>query len=88
MEHCPVKGIEMDSGKPYFLDQCILCLRCIYGCPNKAIRVKIFPVLKEGFNLKDLENRMHQVELKPIEKCCKGLFWIGVKKYLLDHNGY
>lgn len=88
VEHCPVKSIEMDSGKPYFLDKCIICLRCIYGCPNKAIRVKVFPVLKEGFNLEDLEKRMQDVELQPIEKCCKGLFWIGAKKYLLDHDDY
>jgi hypothetical protein len=50
--------------------------------------VKGFPILKEGFNLEDLGKRMHQVELEPIEKCCSGLLWKGVKKYLLDHDGY
>jgi len=88
VENCPVKSIEMDSGKPYFLDQCIICLRCIYGCPNNAIKVKFFPILKEGFNLQYLEKRMHQIELEPIEKCGSGLLWKGVKKYLLDHNSY
>lgn len=88
MENCLEKSIEMDSGKPYFLDQCILCLRCIHGCPTNAIMVKGFPILKEGFNLEDLGKRMHQVELEPIEKCCSGLLWKGVKKYLLDHDGY
>jgi len=88
MENCPVKSIEMDSGKPTFTDQCIICLRCIYGCPSKAIKVKIFPILKEGFNLEALEKRMHQVKLEPIEKCSKGLMWKGVKKYLLESDNY
>ena len=88
VEKCPVKSIEMDSGKPTFSDKCIICLRCIYGCPANAIRVKVFPILKEGFNLEALEKRMHQVELDPIEKCSKGLLWKGVKKYLLEHSGY
>ena len=87
VENCPVKSIEMDTGKPTFTDQCIICLRCIYGCPAKAIKVKIFPILKEGFNLEALEKRMQGVELEPIEKCSKGLMWKGVKKYLLEHNG-
>jgi hypothetical protein len=49
--------------------------------------VKGFPILKGGFNLEDLEKRIHQVELGPIKKCCSGLLWKGVKKYLLEHNG-
>jgi len=88
VENCPVQSIEMDSGEPTFSDQCIICLRCIYGCPANAIKVKVFPILKKGFNLEALEKRMHQVELEPIEKCSKGFLWIGVKKYLLEHDGY
>ena len=84
VENCPVKSIEMDSGKPTFLNQCIICLRCIYGCPTNAIRVKVFPILKAGFNLENLEKRMQDVELQPIEKCSKGFLWKGVQKYLLE----
>lgn len=35
---CPVCNIEMKNEKPSFGDHCIMCLRCIYNCPNKALK--------------------------------------------------
>ena len=34
VNNCPTKNIEINMGKPYFLDKCIMCFRCIYGCPQ------------------------------------------------------
>lgn len=83
--NCPMGNIEIKGNKPIFNDNCIICLRCYYGCTNRAIHNEKAKGLlfKEGFNLDKLEKRMKGIELKPINECCKGLIWIGVKKYLL-----
>ncbi len=65
-----------------------MCFRCIYGCPTKAMWSKNFMVLKGGFSLLETEKRMCGVKLKPVSKCSKGCMWSGVRKYLLDIDGY
>lgn len=84
-ENCPVNNIAIVNGKPVFLDDCIICLRCVYGCPKKAIYSTKYPqfILQDGFNLLSIEQRMHDKELRSISESSKGLLWIGVKKYLL-----
>lgn len=86
--NCPMGNIEFKDNKPRFNDNCIICLRCYYGCPNKAIHnEKAKGILfKEGFDIKKVEKRMEGIELKPIKECCKGFAWIGVKKYLLGKD--
>lgn len=84
--HCPVNNIEMKDRKPVFNDRCIMCFRCIYECPSCAIKSNNFMVLKNGYSLSEVEKRMQGVELEPIEKCCKGFLWSGVKNYLLDKD--
>lgn len=84
--NCPRNNIKIEEGKPVFLDQCIICMRCIYGCPTKAIYNKKykFIAIKDGYSIKNIEKRMNGKELKPINECSKGLLWSGVKKYLLE----
>ncbi len=37
-EECPVGAILIEDGKPRWVkEQCTLCLRCIHGCPERAI---------------------------------------------------
>ncbi|MGE5474151.1 MAG: EFR1 family ferrodoxin [Ignavibacteriales bacterium] len=85
--NCPRENIEMANGKPGFKDKCIVCLRCVYGCPSKSLYSNNkWIILKEGYNLDDIEKRMQGIELEPIEKCCKGLVWSGVRKYLLNKD--
>ncbi|WP_459481647.1 EFR1 family ferrodoxin [Clostridium saccharoperbutylacetonicum] len=86
--NCPMGNIELKDDKPIFKDDCIMCLRCYYGCPNKAIHnEKVKGLLfKEGFDLNAVEKRMEGKDLKPINECCKGLAWIGVKRYLLGRE--
>ncbi len=38
---CPVQGVEMRSGYPYFqLDRCIRCFCCLELCPQRAVSFK------------------------------------------------
>jgi ferredoxin len=85
-ENCPRENIHLENGRPVFGDKCIICLRCIYGCPNRSIKANrgSFVVVKSGFDLETVKNRMEGVPLEPVDKCCKGLLWIGVKNYLED----
>jgi ferredoxin len=87
-ENCPRENIHLEKGRPVFGDKCIICLRCIYGCPNRSIKANkgSFIVVKSGFDLEAIKNRMEGVPLEPVDKCCKGLLWIGVKNYLEDKN--
>lgn len=51
---CPQKNIKQKSnGKPGFGFNCIMCLRCIYHCPEQAIspRISKFIPIKGGYTL-------------------------------------
>lgn len=76
----------MTESLPVFSGSCVLCLRCIYGCPNKALKVGAykFLVIPEGFSLTELEMRMKDVTPAPVEELAKGYLWSGVRKYLLE----
>lgn len=84
---CPADNIKMLNNIPVFGKDCFLCLRCIYGCPNNALAAGIFKfiILKDGYNLKDIEKRMKGTYQEPIENLAKGYLWKGVKEYLLEH---
>ncbi|MCX7773657.1 MAG: EFR1 family ferrodoxin, partial [Clostridia bacterium] len=86
--HCPVANITMSNGRPAFKEGCVMCFRCIYGCPQKAMSHKSFMVLKSGFDLDALEKRMRGVELMPVKKCCRGMLLLGVARYLNDRDGF
>ncbi len=81
---CPVGSITLAGGKPVFGDKCVACFRCVYGCPAHAIKSKNFMIIQKGFSIEALEKRMAGVELKPVEQCCKGWAWAGVRKYLMN----
>jgi len=86
VRNCPMQNVAISepSSKPKFSDRCIICTRCIYGCPVHAIKTKGPLALKKGFDLEAVERRMEGLELEPLEKCCKGWLYKGVKDYLLD----
>jgi len=82
---CPAANIEMKAGKPIFGWKCQLCLGCIYGCPSKALEPGILKkfVIKEGYNLKYLED-MQPIDYDvDVEALAKGYIWSGLRKYLL-----
>ncbi len=55
---CPTQNISMTPEKPRFGWKCIICMRCIYGCPVNAINPFAFSFfkLKKWYNLKNIEN--------------------------------
>ncbi len=85
-QNCPTSNIKISEapGKPVFSDHCVFCTSCAYGCPAGAIKADGPFLLKNGFDLKAVERRMAGVEPEPLEKCCKGWLYKGVKDYLLD----
>lgn len=85
---CPVNNIELLEYRPIFKESCVICFRCIYGCPSKSIQSKSFMVLKKGYNLKEVERRMEGIPLESIAECAKGILWEGVRNYLLDKDEY
>lgn len=89
-KNCPRGNITMHNGKPIFKKECVICLRCVYGCPKKAIKVtgtcKIL-ILKEGYNLKDLKRRTEKLSGNlSISQIPKGYIYKGIRKYLQDNR--
>lgn len=84
--HCPLGNIAIEKKRPVFGKKCIMCFRCIYGCPGKALVSNNFQVLKQGYDLNQLEKRMRNVPLKPVSDCFKGFIWSGALKYLEEDN--
>ncbi len=53
---CPAENIRIEEGKLVFGDKCLLCLRCWWICPQRAISHKFlrFAFLKEPYELPEL----------------------------------
>jgi len=87
-EHCPTANIRIENGKAAFSWNCCLCMKCLYGCPHKALRPGFakFIVLKDGFDLKRLEQMVPYSESIDIEAQTKGFLWAGIRDYLLDRD--
>ncbi len=82
---CPRENIDIIDGSPCFKNDCVMCLRCIYGCPNNAISAGYgaFLVLKEGFSLESYDcGRAH--DKGEFDDLLKGALWKGVRQYLTD----
>lgn len=86
--NCPRSNITLENSRPHLGNRCSFCLKCIYGCPHKALIPGIgkFAVIKEGYNLNDIKKRVEGVESGSIEELAKGYLFKGVKEYLLDNE--
>lgn len=86
---CPRDNIRIIDGKHIFGNDCVICLRCIYGCPQKAIEPGFgkFMVLPEGYNLSKVENRMDHLTVYPRISQATGHGSLrGVRDYLIESN--
>ncbi len=85
-QKCPADNINMSNNKPVFGRDCCLCLKCIYGCPNKSLMAGIFKfiILKDGYDLKAVEKRTKYIKSAPVEDLAKGYLWKGLREYLLE----
>lgn len=84
--NCPAGNITLNQSKPQFSNKCHICLKCIYGCSQKALKLGAFNfvVIKEGYNLTELEKKLPCSEQVDIENLTKGYLWSGVRKYLME----
>ena len=84
---CPRGNIAMQNGKPVFGSRCVLCMRCMYGCPVQAITPGFgkFAMFAQGFDLDALEARTKdRTDFPPVEELTKGWGFNGVKQYLAE----
>jgi ferredoxin/flavodoxin len=82
-EKCPAGNIHISDGTPLFGKKCVMCFRCIYGCPKNAIQARSFrfALVNGGFDLKEIEKRVSEKSVKTIDEIPKTLVWKGVRKY-------
>lgn len=86
---CPQDNIKIIDGRHIFGNDCVICMRCIYGCPQKAIEPGIgkFMVVPEGFNLSKVEDRMDHLTVYPRISHATGHASLrGVRDYLIESN--
>jgi ferredoxin/flavodoxin len=85
---CPRKNIKIVNGQPLFENRCVFCLRCVYGCPEKAIYSEHygFLLIKEGFGLSKIEKSMNDIHILSLNNVRTGILFIGIKKYLKNIN--
>jgi ferredoxin len=86
VKNCPQKNIRLQSGKMRFGYHCMLCMRCFYGCPERALSPGVMKnfVLKDGFNLEKLRDTAEQSAGGEYRDVPKKFLWKGVYKYLND----
>ena len=88
--HCPRGNIILDGSRPRFGGRCVVCLRCVYGCPARAIVPGVGKsfILKQGFDLNALEARTRgMMEFPPASLVAKVPALKGVRAYLADVEG-
>lgn len=85
---CPEKNIKIVNGIPKFGFRCIWCLKCIYNCPRNALTPKIltFSVLKKGFNVNEMVEKVKTDHSKIEIKNEKNFLWQGVIDYLRNDD--
>lgn len=62
---CPRRNITIVKDRPTFGWKCVMCMRCIYACPNKSISNTFIKTirLKEGFNIEELKSKEGLLQL-------------------------
>ncbi len=82
---CPSGNIRMQNGKPKFGWKCVLCMRCLYACPQHAIRVGM-PVfsrmmLRDGFDLQTIQTMAASGTVPDTASVKESGAWKGVLSY-------
>ena len=86
-QNCPRGNITIVNDKITFGDICVICLRCVYGCPQKAIEPGIgkFIIFRDGFDLNKIEKKTgYMTVFPPVEQVTEGSLLKGVKAYLIE----
>ncbi len=93
-QSCPMGNIRRKELLPEFGDNCVICLRCVYNCPKKAITpfCSKIVMLPKGYQLEKLEHRMEEQKGKNVlalinlEEYPVSYGMSGVKKYLMEKD--
>jgi ferredoxin len=87
-ERCPSGNIHFESCRPVFGKKCYFCMRCLYGCPQKALAPRFgkFFVIREGFSLSDIKKMAADSETPCSSDKVKGALWSGVQAYLEEKD--
>ena len=82
--NCPRKNVSLETGIPVFGRRCVMCFRCLYGCPHKALVAGYasFFLIKEGYSFEKILEYTHKHEGKEEMLHLKGFAWKGVREYL------
>ncbi len=86
-ELCPLDNIKILDGEHHFGNNCVICLKCVYGCPQHAILPGFgkFILVPGGFNLHKVENRMDHLTVYPrISQVIHHVSLSGVRDYLIE----
>ncbi len=83
---CPMGNIEIINNKPEFNNKCIMCLNCLYICPEKALVPGIakFVLIKEGFSFDEILKNQKDPGKFDIKAETRGFLWVGLRRYLLN----
>lgn len=84
---CPLDNIKILAGEHIFENNCVICLRCVYGCPQHAILPGLgkFILIPGGFSLHKVENRMNHLTVFPrISQVINRVSLSGVRDYLIE----
>ncbi len=78
-KQCPSGNITMADKTPEFGGKCVMCFRCVYGCPEQAIKAKLLKgfLNQQGFDI----DRFDTLKAAQDEKTAS-IVWKGVSKYL------
>lgn len=80
--NCPRGNITLSGGRPDFGKSCILCMRCVYGCPVHSITAGVLScmILKDGLP-GDAKHAFKETTLD-FSSLAPGSAWKGLRKYL------
>ncbi len=85
-DNCPTENIAFTHGKAIINNRCCLCLKCLYGCPEKAVKLKFlnFLIFKEGFDINNMRKKAFVPVKSKTGQPSVGYVWKGAVKYLSD----
>lgn len=83
---CPTNNISMKNGKLKFASNCIMCMRCVYGCDHKSLHSRGMNVFihKKQYKLKNIIND-DQLKTDYINAQTKG-YYKHFNKYINDDD--
>lgn len=77
-------NVSTETMKPCYGNNCYVCMRCVYGCPKKAIGMGLysFAILKNGYSVQDFVGKEIPADLSSLEKG----YLRSLKKYMEQVN--